>query len=120
MPQRCDMLIDIACAWLSVALLCWSAVARPTRAECAPGWDLRTGIRRNGCFTCWQHPVAPRGWDAGRFGPIADWDGTFGRPERSVQPAGVLEGRIWCGTGAIPIVVLAWRDRDARRVGCGR
>lgn len=111
------MLVDIAAWWISMLLLCWSMVARPMTAACGEGHDLRTGIRRSGVFQCWPHPVAPAGWNARRFGRIEDWDGTFGRPARSVQPAGVITGRIWCGTRS-PIVVRAQRDRDARFVGC--
>ena len=94
---------------LSLLILALSALLRPTQARCPVGYDLRTGIRRSGRYQCWPHPVAPLGW---RGGPIEEWDGTNGRPERSVQPDGVIEGRIWCGTGVVPIVV------DDRRVRC--
>src|SRR3954466_3197534 len=70
----------------------------PTAASCPPGYDLRTGIRRSGIHECWPAPVAPAGWSTSRLGPIKDWDGTWQRPERSVQPNGVLTGRIWCST----------------------
>lgn len=83
----------------------------PTSARCPPTMDLRTGIRRSGVYACWPHPVAPRGWSVARLGPITDWDGTYRRPERSVQPDGVLTGRIWCVRG-VPIVV------DDRTVSC--
>lgn len=89
--------------WIVILLL-----AHPTAARCPPTYDLRTGIRRSGVYECWPHPVAPREWRGSR---IEDWDGTFGRPERSVQPAGILTGRIWCGKG-VPVVL------DERRVGC--
>lgn len=87
--------------WLVAYLL-----AHPISARCAPGYDLRTGIRRSGSYECWPHPVAPPGF----IGRIEDWDGTFGRPERSVQPQGVRAGRIWCLTR--PVVV------DERTVAC--
>lgn len=85
--------------------------SHPVHARCPPGHDLRTGIRRSGHYECWPAPREPRGWSVSRQGPIRDWDGTWQRPERSVQPAGVLTGRIWC---AEPVVV------DERTVGCRR
>lgn len=90
--------------WLVAYLL-----SHPVRASCLPGYDLRTGIRRSGAYECWPAPVAPPGWSP-RLGPIQDWDGTWLRPERSVQPDGVLTGRIWCL--GVPVVV------DERTVGC--
>src|SRR5690348_4647766 len=88
---------------LSFALLALVALCRPPRARCPAGFDLRTGIRRDGRFACWPHPVGD-----------PEWDGTFERPERGRQPGGVLESQIWCTNGTEPIVV------DERTVGCQR
>lgn len=88
---------------LSLCALAAATVCRPQRARCPVGYDLRTGIRRSGSFQCWPQPVGPR-----------DWDGTWQRPERSVQPAGVVESRLYCTGGSRPIVV------DAATVGCQR
>jgi hypothetical protein len=70
-------------------------------ASCPVGYDLRTGIRRSGHFECWPTPIGD-----------PDYDGTWQRPERSVQSDGVLESRIFCTSGQQPIIV------DARTVGC--
>jgi hypothetical protein len=86
---------------LSLVLLAAAFILQPAAAQCPPGHGLRTGIRRSGLFECWPTPVGSM-----------DWDGTYGRPERSVQPDGVLESRIFCTGGSVPIVV------DARTVGC--
>ena len=86
---------------LSLGVLALSCATRPTGVRCPPGHDLRTGIRRDGRFACWPVPVGD-----------PNWDGVYGRPDRSVQPEGVVEGRIWCTGGALPIVV------DARTVAC--
>lgn len=88
-------------ALVSLALLALAFAVRPQRAVCPAGHDLRTGIRRSGAFRCWPAVVGPM-----------DDDGTFGRPERGVQPDGVIESRVYCTGGSVPIVV------DARTVGC--
>ena len=92
--------------WLAI----WLAL-HPATAACPPGYDLRVGVRRSGAFECWPAPVAPRGWDWRRLGPVTDWDGTFGRPERSVQPSGVLKGRVYCPNGTTP-------RQDGHKVWC--
>lgn len=88
---------------VSLLFLVVSCLGHPTRARCPIGYDLRTGIRSDGRFECWPSPTGP-----------SEWDGTWARPERSVQPDGVIESRIYCTGGARPIVV------DARTVGCQR
>lgn len=88
---------------LTLLAMAGSALCRPSRATCPAGYDLRTGIRRSGDFQCWPHPVGD-----------PEWDGTWRRPDRSVQPDGVIRSRIYCTGGASPIVV------DYRTVGCQR
>lgn len=85
----------------SVALLAMCAVLRPHAARCPAGMDMRTGIRDDGSYQCWPHPVGD-----------PEWDGTWQRPERSVQAAWVLEGRVYC-TGTDRPAVLDWN-----LVGC--
>lgn len=89
---------------LSIAVLAICALCRPSRARCPVGYDLRTGIQRDGSFLCWPNLVGD-----------PEWDGTWGRaPDRSVQPEGVVAARIYCG-GAPPIT-----GDDGRSVGCER
>lgn len=88
---------------LTLWLLALACLARPHRARCPIGYDLRTGIRPSGEFTCWPNPSGP-----------LEWDGTWGRPERSRQPDGVIESRIFCTGGTRPVVV------GDREVGCQR
>lgn len=77
--------------------------ARPTRAHCPAGYDLRTGIRGSGAFECWPSPKGD---------PL--YDGAGGFPERSVQSDAIVRSRIYCTGGAHPIVV------NERTVGCQR
>lgn len=86
---------------VSFVILGICAMCRPTSAQCPDGMDLRTGIRQDGHFECWPHPVGD-----------PEWDGTWQRPERSVQAAWVLEGRIYCSRNTRPVV------DDWHRVGC--
>jgi len=88
----------------SIAVLAIAAVCRPARARCPIGYDLRTGIRRDGRFACWPNPVGD-----------PEWDGTWQRPERGKQPDGIIHGRIYCTGGAQPIT-----GTDGRTVGCQR
>jgi hypothetical protein len=74
----------------------------PSRAQCPPQWH-NNGIRPSGAFDCTRTPVGD-----------PDWDGTHGRPDRSVVPPGRIPGRIYCTGGMHPIVV------DDRAVGCQR
>lgn len=89
---------------ISIAILAISSVCRPSRARCPAGYDLRTGIRRSGHFECWPSPDGD-----------PDYDGTWQRPERSVQREDVLTGRIYCTGGAQPIA-----GDDGSTVGCQR
>lgn len=71
---------------------------------CPNGFDLRTGVRPDGHYECLAHPVGD-----------PEWDGTWRRsPDRSEQPSGIVEGRIWCQLGSRAVVV------DYRTVGCAR
>jgi hypothetical protein len=89
-------------ALLSLLCLALAAWFRPTSARCPGDLDLRTGIRRDGRFACWPHPVGD-----------PEWDGTYLRPERSVQPAWVLEGRVYC-TGTTRPTVVDWQTVRCR------
>lgn len=102
------MLVDVACAWLTVALLCCSMTVRPTMAACAEGFYVN-GIRPSGVYECRRTPGG---------NPL--YDGAAGYPDRTVDRHGWYRGRIWCTSGQRPIVVLAYHDRDARVVGCQR
>lgn len=101
------------CRLASLGIVLLAAVIRPHRAQCPQGRDLRLGVRRDGRFACWSAPLAPRGWDAARRGPITEWDGTYGRPDLSVQRDDALDGRVYCWPGTVPIVEL-----DGRTVRC--
>lgn len=71
---------------------------------CPTGYDLRTGVRRDGRFECWPHPVGD-----------PEWDGTWRRsPDRSTQSDAIVRNRIICTGGAHPIVI------DYKTVGCQR
>lgn len=91
-------------------LVVWLAL-HPVAASCPAGHDLRTGVRRSGAYKCWPAPVAPRDWSVARQGQVTDWDGTWQRPERSVQPDGAIAGRVYCFGGATP-------RQDGQRVWC--
>lgn len=97
---------ELLAAIATLAILCCAAAVRPIRARCPWDLDLRTGVRRDGSFTCWPHPSGPAG--------IEEWDGTWQHPERSVQPSWRIGGRIYCTNGTRPIVV------DYQTVGCQR
>lgn len=96
------LLVRVACLWLSVLILTVAAIYRPETAQCPPRWH-NDGVRRSGAFTCVRMPVGD-----------LDFDGTWGRPERSIVPPGLLHGAIYCTGGALPIVI------DDRTVGCQR
>lgn len=87
---------------ISLGLLALAFALRPQRARCPPGRDLRVGIRRDGHFACWSHPVGD-----------PDQDGTWRRPERGVQRDDAIESRIYCTGGAVP-------RQDGIRVWCQR
>lgn len=102
------MLVDLACALLSLALLICTAAIRPTSARCPPGWYVN-GVRPTGIYECRRVP----GGD-----PL--YDGAAGYPDRTVDSPGWYWARIYCTGGAQPIVVLARHERDARFVACRR
>lgn len=106
------MLTEVACVVASIVVLCCSIAARPARARCPWDTDLRAGVRVDGRFECWRHPVAPARWSPAD-GAVEEWDGTFGRAERSLQPGGVLEGRVYCTNGRHP-------EQDGTSVWCSR
>lgn len=93
----------------SFVLLALCAVLRPHAARCPAGMDLRTGIRADGSYQCWPHPAPRPGMS---YADYLDFDGTFGKPERSVQASWVLAGRIYCTGMGRPTVL------DYQRVGC--
>jgi len=70
---------------------------------CPLGYDLRTGIRRNGSFECWPHPTGN-----------PEWDGTWRHPERGEQSLAIQRSWIYCTGGSQPIIVTD------RVVGCQR
>lgn len=107
-------LADLAAAIMTVLILLVSFITRPKRARCPDTYDLRTGIQASGRFNCWPHPVAPPGWNYRRDGRIEDWDGTFGKAERSLQSEAAIGGKLYCTNGTRPIVI------DYRTVGCQR
>lgn len=77
-------------------------LTQPTRASCPRGWH-HNGVRTGGDFVCEPAPVGD-----------PDQDGTWGHPERSVVPDERLPGKVYCTSGAKPIVV------NERTVGCQR
>jgi len=87
---------------IGVLLAIAAQVLRPHHAACPGHWH-NNGIRPSGEFLCTQNPVGD-----------PDYDGTYGRPDRSVVPSGCLYGRLHCTGGQHPIVV------DDRTVGCQR
>lgn len=98
-------MIDLACAVLSVALLCCHAIVRPGHAACPLGWMV-TAVHRDGVYECRRRP----GGD-----PL--YDGAGGYPDRTVVRLGWHLGRVYCH-GGVPIVVLAQRDDDTRFITC--
>lgn len=102
------MLVDIGSALLSIALLCCSIVTRPSTAACPMG-SYVNGVRPSGVYECRRKPSG---------NPL--YDGAAGYPDRTVDRPGWYRGRIYCTGGSRPIVVLAYRDGDARVVGCQR
>lgn len=99
------MMIDLACAVLSVALLCCHAVRRPDHTACPLGWMV-AAVHRDGVYECRRRPTGD---------PL--YDGAGGYLDRTVDRPGWYLGRVYC-RGGVPIVVLASRDEDARFVVC--
>lgn len=96
-----DALSALVLAVVNVMML----AAFPSMARCPEGWALGEGVRRQGDrigeFAC--HSPLPK---------------TCGEPggiyERPCPPGKRLVSRIYCTSGALPIIV------DARTVGCQR
>lgn len=101
----------LALALLSAGWLLLGRIARPTHACCPErGWWLE-GIRPSGIYDCRRIPVGDDTWDA-----------VHGEHDHSVQPPGVIVGRIYCGSGERPIAhwdgsvrCEATEQREARR-----
>lgn len=94
-------------SWASLLVLVVGACARPHRAACPPGRDLRVGVRRTGVFECWSAPAGD-----------PDWDGTFGRPERGVQAGDSILGKIYCGPGEVPVILFRRSGSELDSVEC--
>jgi hypothetical protein len=87
--------------WLASLLLrVVCAIARPSSMRCPPHW-WPNGIRTDGTFACAQ----PLTGDPDR-------DGTYGTQDVSVEPDGVLDGRIYCDDGEQPCVT--WNGSAVR------
>lgn len=93
---------DVLALALTVAITVLAFLHHPTRAACPTGW-IAQGVDPSGVFCCTPAPVGD-----------PNFDGTFGHPDRSVQPPGVVCGRIYCTGGARPIAI------GALTVGCQR
>lgn len=88
----------------SFVTLALCAVLRPTLARCPFDMDLRTGVTPDGSFECWPHPSKRAGMSDSEY---REYDGTFGKPERSVQASWMLAGRVYC-TGSTRPIVIDW------------
>jgi hypothetical protein len=88
--------------WFALSMLILSAglYFRPHHAQCPERWH-HDGVRRSGHFACTRNPVGD-----------PDYDGTFGKPDRSRVPAGEIRGRVYCAYPRFPVVV------DERTVQC--
>lgn len=96
------MMPETLYAALTLVLQVLAMLVTPARATCPSGHYVN-GIRPSGAFSCLPTPVGD-----------PEYDGTYGKPDRSVQPPGELESRIYCTGGTHPVV------RDHRTVGCQR
>lgn len=101
-----NAVVEFVCTIASVLLLCIAMCKQPRAARCPSGWFVH-GIRPSGYFECLRVP-----------GGDPEYDGTWGRPDRSIDRLGFLRSRIYCTNGTHPVVVL--EDRQARTVGCQR
>lgn len=95
--------MDGLTAIASLFVLAFAFVFHPRGATCPDGWWLPKGIQPSGYFVCRPTPIGDDYRDA--RGILRD---------RSVQPLGELEGRIYCEPNAIPTIV------DTRAVACTR
>ncbi len=93
-----DLLAAIASLLVAASTTC----CEPQRGGCPAGWH-HDGVRRDGRYECVRAPIGSM-----------DDDGTWGRPDRSRVPPGIVRSRIYCTGGAVPIVV------SERVVGCQR
>lgn len=95
-------MIEFFCALATVLVLCLAMATQPRRASCPVGWYVN-GIRPTGSFECRPIPIGN-----------PDYDGTWGKPDRSIERPGAILGRLYCTGGTHPIV------RNERTVGCQR
>lgn len=85
-------MIPLATSLLSASLLLLGRCTHPTHARCPlHGWWLE-GVRPSGLYDCRRVPIGDDTWD-----PI------HGERDHSVQPPGVIVGRIYCTAPARPI-----------------
>lgn len=98
-------MIDLLCAIVTLALLCYAVTCQPDSASCWPSWYV-DGIDEDGVYRCRRVP----GGD-----PL--YDGAGGFPDRTIDRPGEIRGRIICTGGRHPIVVLD-PEAGARAVGC--
>jgi hypothetical protein len=64
----------------------------PKRFECPRGWWLPEGVRRSGDFVC-------------RPDLVGGVDDRPGGADHSIEPFGLVVGRVFCNAGTVPIVV---------------
>lgn len=86
----------------SMLLIMWACATHQQRFACPRGWWLPEGVRDTGEFTCRPAPVGVE--FRNQRGVLVD---------RSVQPAGALQDRVWCTGGSIPV-----QGDDGRTVSC--
>ena len=86
----------------SMLLLLWACATHQQHFTCAPGWWLPEGVRRDGDFACRRVPVGPE---------LRDGRGVL--IDRSEQPDGIVESRVYCTGGSVPVI-----GDDGRTVSC--
>jgi hypothetical protein len=92
--------IDVVVSFFAVMVLLLTVVLCRDHERCPDGWWVE-GVRPSGVYDCRHVPV---GDDVRLPGGLVE--------DRSVQPPGVLDGRIFCVAGSEPRVI------DARTVAC--
>jgi hypothetical protein len=97
---------ELAAAILSVALLLYGVVARPTRFRCPRGWYIADGVRTD------DHFLGPRGSFACRRPPIGGDDDVMTGRNTAVERPGAVRLCVYCIGGFVLIVI------DERTVGC--
>lgn len=75
-------------------------VSAPTDGKCPERWWVN-GVRPDGRYQCFPAPVGPD--ERLPSGIVVD---------HSVQPPGVVDGRVFCTVGKLPVVL------DSRTIGC--